>query len=252
MPLPRSWAWPPPGSSGSGTDAGLTLGPHEWRTGKTADLLRLLALDQGHPVRHDRLVDRLWPHASPERARGSLRTARSQIRRAIGVPCVVRQPGGLVLQGAWVDVVQFERDADEAMATSRVSAYERAVSFARTAERHYRGRLHAADDQSAWVIAERERLTARRHETLCDAAVSALALGRPRDALDFATVAARLDGSSESAHRALMRAHARLGEIGIALRVFESYRVHLADELGADPSEQTRALHLRLLRGRAG
>ncbi len=46
-----------------------------------------------------------------------------------------------------------------------------------------------------------------------------------------------------------MRAHAELGEIGSALRVFEAYRARLAEELGADPSPQTTQLHLRLLRG---
>jgi DNA-binding SARP family transcriptional activator len=46
-----------------------------------------------------------------------------------------------------------------------------------------------------------------------------------------------------------MRAHAALGEIGSALRAFEACRTHLVEELGVDPSAQTQALHLRLLRG---
>jgi DNA-binding SARP family transcriptional activator len=46
-----------------------------------------------------------------------------------------------------------------------------------------------------------------------------------------------------------MQAYAELGEVGSALRVFETYRSHLAEELGADPSPQTRELHLKLLRG---
>jgi DNA-binding SARP family transcriptional activator len=35
----------------------------------------------------------------------------------------------------------------------------------------------------------------------------------------------------------------------MALRVFETFRRHLAEELGADPSHQTRELHLRILQG---
>jgi SARP family transcriptional regulator, regulator of embCAB operon len=83
---------------------------------------------------------------------------------------------------------------------------------------------------------------------LTEAAEAALATGVPREALDFAKTAVALDPTSEAAHRSLMRAHADLGEIGGALRVFESYRAHLAEELGADPSPQTLELHVQLLR----
>ncbi len=227
------------------------MAPREWRTGKTADLLRLLALDNGRPVRQDGLLEALWPDVSAERARGSLRTATSQIRQAVRYNCVIRQPGALVLRGAWVDVEQFNRDAHKAAAAARVERHDRVITLTLAAERHHRGAFHAHDDQSTWAHAERERVSSRRHQMLCDAATAALALQRPREALEFASVAVRVDRTSETAHRALMRAHAELGEIGNALRVFESYRVHLADELGADPSEQTRELHLRLLRGNA-
>ena len=84
---------------------------------------------------------------------------------------------------------------------------------------------------------------------LTEAATSALALELFREAVDLATIAARLDPTSEAAHRALMRGHAELGEVASALRAFETYRANLAEELGADPSPETRKLHLQLLRG---
>ncbi|WP_340540624.1 AfsR/SARP family transcriptional regulator [Nocardioides sp. GXZ039] len=228
---------------------GTLVEPRAWRTGKTSDLLRLLALDHGRPVRSEGLLATLWPDVPPERARGSLRTASSQIRKVIGTPCVVRQPGALVLEGAWVDVGHYHRNGAEAAAAFRAGDMERVIALTRIAERHYRGDFHAYDDQAPWAVAERERLALRRHEMLCDAAEAALHIGRARDGLEFAGTAARVDPSSETAHRLLMRAHADLGETGSALRVYEAYRRYLADELGADPSEQTRALHLQLLRG---
>jgi DNA-binding SARP family transcriptional activator len=66
--------------------------------------------------------------------------------------------------------------------------------------------------------------------------------------MDLAATAVRLDPTVEAAHRSLMRAHAELGEIGMALRAFEECRVHLAEELGTDPSPQTQELHLQILR----
>jgi DNA-binding SARP family transcriptional activator len=48
-----------------------------------------------------------------------------------------------------------------------------------------------------------------------------------------------------------MRAHASMGETAAALLDFESYRSRLAEELGADPSPETQALHVDILRSSA-
>jgi len=228
---------------------GTTVAVDEWRTGKTMDLLRLLALENGRPVRPLSLIDKLWPHARPERARGSLRTASSHIRRAIGTNCILRHPDGLVLQDAWVDAVRYLEDATRISVAARSEHHSRVLGIARSAEQLYTGDFRAYDDDSSWAAAARERIAHTRHELLCDAATSALAMRLPREAADLAAEAVRVNNGSETAHRLLMAAHAELGEIGTALRVFESYRVRLATELGADPSPQTQALHLRLLRG---
>ena len=63
----------------------------EWRTGKTLDLLRLLALDADQPVRIDSLLEKLWPDVDEARGRASLRTAASQIRRTLRTDCVARR-----------------------------------------------------------------------------------------------------------------------------------------------------------------
>jgi DNA-binding SARP family transcriptional activator len=228
---------------------GSIVGYDEWRTGKTTDLLRILALNNGRPVRLTSVIDNLWPSVSPDRARASLRTACSQIRRATGVNCVVRQNGGLVLKGAWVDAILFLNDARRVHVAAQAARHQRALDLTRAAERLYGGDFHAYNDESPWAQAEREHLAQCRRGMLYDAAEAAISLGRYPDAVDLARKAVDIDRSSEGAHRALMRAHALLGEIGSALRAFEDCRSHLAEELGVDPSSQTQALHLRLLRG---
>jgi DNA-binding SARP family transcriptional activator len=57
------------------------------------------------------------------------------------------------------------------------------------------------------------------------------------------------DGYLESAHRELMRCHARQGEVGHALQQYQRLRQLLRDELGADPSLETTLLYERLRRG---
>lgn len=221
----------------------------EFRTGKTRDLLRLLALENGRPVRLQRLVARLWPDAPPDRARGSLRTASYQIRRAVGTNCVVRHPDGLVLQNASVDVVEFLSKARRVALAARTGHHAQVLAITRSAEAVYAGDFRAYDDDATWAVDARESIALTRHDLLCDGAASALALRLPREAADLAGRAVRIDWASERAHRLLMAAHADLGEVATALRVFESHRAQLADELGADPSPQTRELHQRLLRG---
>jgi len=228
---------------------GTIVSHDEWRTGKTTDLLRILALNNGRPVRISSVLDKLWPDVGWDRARASLRNAGSQIRRATRMNCIVRKDGSVLLQGAWVDAALFLNDAHFVQLAAQAARHVRVLHLTRAAERLYRGDFHAYDDDSPWACAEREHLAQSRRRVLCAAAEAAIALGKYQDALTYAEAAVQIDRSSETAHRALMRAHAALGEIGSALRAFETCRAHLAEELGADPSMQTRALHLRLLRG---
>jgi DNA-binding SARP family transcriptional activator len=227
---------------------GSRVEPMEWRTGKTRDLLRLLALDNGHPVRVAGLIEKLWPDVSASRARNSLGTAASQIRSTLGEACVARQSDGLVLRDAWVDVNAFRALAHRAQLAARTSASAEVLTNARAALTLYTGDFHDHEDDSAWAVGERQMLQGLRVATLCDAALAAIDLGLLREAMDLAATAVRLDPTVEAAHRSLMRAHAELGEIGMALRAFEECRVHLAEELGTDPSPQTQELHLQILR----
>jgi DNA-binding SARP family transcriptional activator len=222
---------------------------HEWKTGKTRDLLRILALNVGRPVSQTRLVELLWPNVPDARRRNSLRSAASQIRTTLRTNSVLRRPNGLVLVDAWVDTLAFRGQAQAAHLHGRAGRHEEVVELAHAADDLYGGDFQADDCDSEWARSETRHLREIRHELLCDTAASYLQLGQPFEARDLATEAIELNPSSETAHRLLMCALADLGEITRALRVFESYRSHLADELGADPSYQTRELHLRLLRG---
>ncbi|MCD4536321.1 bacterial transcriptional activator domain-containing protein [Nocardioides sp. cx-169] len=223
----------------------------EWSTGKTMDLLRIVALSGNQGVRRSCLTDRLWPHAGRDRGLASLRTAKSQIRRATGMACLVRQGDAIRLVGAWVDVAVFLAEAKRVHSLARDGLHSRAVDLALAADRHYRGDFRAHDDESAWARSERDNLRETRKTMSGQAADSALAIGDLHRALAFADTAARIDPMYETACRARMTAYARLGEVGSALRVYEALRAGLADEMGADPSALTQELHLRLLRADA-
>ncbi|GAA2757325.1 BTAD domain-containing putative transcriptional regulator [Actinopolymorpha rutila] len=218
-----------------------------WRTGKTTDLLRLLALNAGEPVPAMTLTETLWPSVDESRARASLRTAASQIRKVVGVDCVGRRSGGLVLLDAWVDAVAFTGLAAEAARAYREGRYADCLTATREAEALYVDAFRAYDVDSVWASEHRERLAVTYLSLLSDAADAAVALGWMHDAVEFASRVLAIDSWSERAYRALMYGHGGLGQTALALRTFERCRAVLAEELGADPSPQTRAVHLHLL-----
>ncbi|HEX5986279.1 MAG TPA: bacterial transcriptional activator domain-containing protein [Nocardioides sp.] len=222
----------------------------EWRTSKTLDLLRLLALHNGEAVPVRTIVDLLWPGVAESRGRASLRTAASQLRKALGEDCVERRIGGLVLVDSWVDVQTFEGLLTEAATCARVGDHQGTVAAVKHAEALWVGDLDLPEHPGEWMYEARERLHRLRCRALLDAAEAAAAVCWMRDSLAFAERAASL-APSEEASRALMRALAGVGEIEKALEIFERTRRDLAREYGADPSPQTRALHVQLMTGTA-
>src|SRR5215217_4064188 len=226
---------------------GTMVEPRDWRTGQTADLLRLLALHVDEPVPVDVLLEALWPSVDERRGRASLRSAASRIRTALGEGCVVRRLGGLVLTNAWVDAHAFTALAREARRHVVTGALAQAVTTTREAESLYLDDFRAHHDSADWAVAERATLSATYRQLLADAADAAVSLSWWYDAVDLAERSLAAEPLSERAYRALMRGYRGLGEASRALQVYERCRRTLADEVGADPSPSTQALHLELL-----
>ncbi|AXT84919.1 hypothetical protein C6I20_06760 [Aeromicrobium sp. A1-2] len=218
-----------------------------WTTGKTTDLLRILAITSGQSVSSQSLMDRLWPGVDEARAVASLRTATANIRRALGREAVTRQGDGLRLAASWVDVQAHQDLAHQAAAAVQSRDHARVVALVKEAEALYVDDFHAHDDDSTWAVDVRAGLVALRTTLLAEAADSALELGWMRDSIDMSTLSISLDPCLERAHRSLMRAYAGIGEIESALRSYDRCRRNLFADLGASPSTQTRALHRQLL-----
>jgi DNA-binding SARP family transcriptional activator len=227
---------------------GTMVQPGEWRTGKTSDLLQLLALQGDQPVAPQTLVDILWPSSDHQRGLTSLRTALSRIRRVIGQEHLERSLAGLRLKDAWIDAVRYRELA--ARVSGLVGSADEAYIFeiASEAEALYRGDLQAYDVNAGWAQTAGQSLAWIRESLLCDAAGAALALGLLRRAADLANTALGLNRFSERAIRLLMRSYAQRGELSLALTEYERCKARFAQDLGTDPSPETRELHLALLR----
>ncbi|MDQ1627458.1 MAG: hypothetical protein QOI54_1202 [Actinomycetota bacterium] len=227
---------------------GELVSPRDWRTGKTADLLRLLALSNAELVPVGTLLEALWPSVDEQRARASLRTAASHLRKILGPDSVERHHDGLRLVGAWVDAGAFTQLVGEVSRHRRQGRLAESVRATREAESLYIEEFRAHDADAEWALQWREQLAHAHRAMLTDAAEAAVELGWMRDAVGFASRVLERDYCNERAYRALIQGYAGLGETERALRTFERCRAVLAEELGADPSPQTQAVHLQVLR----
>ncbi len=231
---------------------GSCVDGREWRTGKTADLLRLLALSDGAAVPVDVLLEELWPDVDEAHGRASLRTAASQLRTVLGAGAVERGPDGMALVGAWVDVAVYERIALEAHLKARRGEYAGCVRSVLEAEALRLGPVAVHEPGAPGVGRARHEHAAQRQQLLLTGADAALTLGWLADASELAGRALEQDPASEQASRTYMKACAHLGAVERALREFDRCRRVLADELGVDPSPATQELHLELLAGSGG
>lgn len=213
----------------------------EFPNRKTQGLLAYLVLPAGKAQSRERLMGLLWSDRAEPQARNSLRQALAELNRALGSaepsPLVKEQDRvALDLASVDVDAMAFERLA----ASDKVEELRRAVALYAGDLLEGIGIRDPAFEE--WLLVERQRLR--------DLAVTALRklLGREtgHEAIASARRLLALDPLQEDGHRALMRLHAKAGEIGAALRQYETCRETLKRELGVGPSPETEALHQQI------
>jgi len=225
---------------------GTVVDACEWKTAKTRDLFRLLVLEGGRMVRTERILDALWPDVDRTHGTASLRTAASRIRTVTRSSCVVRQDGGLAIQGAWSDVDELRSLQTRLRQLATDHRHDALLQAAAPHERLLSGDLYAdvlnasSSSDDTWAEEARDRVAEMQREVLTLQAESATAVGRLHDAVDLARRAVDSDPFWERPYRVMMRALAGLGEADRALRVYERLRTTLEEDLGVEPSTRTR------------
>jgi DNA-binding SARP family transcriptional activator len=230
----------------------VALADHEIGSRKARTLLKRLLVDRDRVVSIDSLAEVVWPGGPPEHAERQVATLVSRLRAALGRDIVVRVGEGYRFGGGAgyaVDVDEAGRLVGEA--ESRLAAGEPGLAYTaagRGLELLGRGDLLADEPDADWLAPARQAAAGLLRRARRSAAAAALALDDHAAAIRFAEAALAADPFDEQACRVLMRAHHGHGEPAAALTAYERLRTLLADELGTDPAEQTRALHRSILR----
>lgn len=221
-------------------------------TGKAERVLKVLAAKHGQLVPVQTLVDALWRDHPPDRADRNVAALVSRLRRSLGRTRIVGGPAAyqLVLDGSTVvDLFEAEDLAANAERELAHGRYALAAVSAEQAEKLLTAAPPLVDEaDSTWAEDLRRLAVGQLRRARRCHWQAALQLGEYRTVVEVAGAALAADPLDEEACRAVMVGHQRSGAAGAALAAYHTLRSALAEALGADPSEATRAVFLSVLR----
>jgi predicted ATPase len=129
---------------------GTSVPDSAWRLRKAKELVKLLALADGHRLHREQAMDALWPDRGPDSAGNNLNQAVHAARRALGAEAITLLDGVLRLE-ANVDVEAFQHAAANARRQRTAQACQSALAL-------YGGELLPENRYDDWASLERERL----------------------------------------------------------------------------------------------
>jgi DNA-binding SARP family transcriptional activator len=228
------------------------LGPRDFGGVRPKQVLEILLAARGHHVPVERLAELVWGEERPRDIAGSLQTFVSTLRRKLSSDrdwaraLVVTESEAyrFAVEHVELDLDRFdvllERSAGEPTHRAR-AALEQALDLVR-------GEVIEDEPYATWALDLRGSYQGRvlgAHLDAADAALAELDFG---PALTHAEAAATLDRFSERARRYEMLALYALGRQHEALSRYRSFRLQLDEELGLEPTPETRALEAAVIR----
>jgi DNA-binding SARP family transcriptional activator len=218
-------------------------------------LFAFLGTRRTQPVSKAQLIEAVWGLRTPPSVDTAINALVSKLRaalRELGLPSpygVDTEAGTyqIAVRSAWIDVDEARSAIDRAEGALRSDALASAWASANVAAAIAR-RPFLPDEERGWV--EHQRAQLRRVWRRALLVLSAVSTRNREHALGIQHAAEVLAAEpfDEMACQALMHAHAVAGNRAEALRVYANCRKLFRDELGAEPSEQTRAVFLSIIR----
>ncbi len=233
-------------------DGERVLGPRDLGGSRPKQVLEILLAARGHHVPTERIAELLWSDNRPDDVAGSIQTFVSVLRRHLVLDrdearrLVVTEAEAyrVATERIALDLDRFdellERSSHEPTRAARSSLAE-ALSLAR-------GDVLEDEPYAHWAQDLRGSYQGRVLGAQLDAADAALAESDLPGALAHSEAAAALDRFSERAQRTAMLAQYALGRQHEALARYRAFRSLLDDELGLEPTAETRALEAAVLR----
>jgi DNA-binding SARP family transcriptional activator len=212
--------------------------------------------ERHRPVRREQLISVVWPDSPPPELDAALSAILSKLRTALrkagrSTSCSIEVRLGTVQirlpSDTWIDIEGATNSVDEAEGSLRAGVIERAWSHANVVVSIAR-RPFLADEDAPWIENRRAKLRSLLVRGLHALSIISARNNEPALAVQYAAEMIEIDPFRETGYRHLMRLHAEMGNRAEALRIFGKCRELLRDELGADPSQETEAMFMEILR----
>jgi DNA-binding SARP family transcriptional activator len=231
--------------------AGREVDDGDWRLAKARSLVKLLALEPGHALHREQVIDLLWPEMDPDAAANNLNQALFVARRTLasvvpgvdGASLIARERQMLSLQppgGLWIDVDAFDRLAATARRSDDPASYYAAIDL-------YGGELLPEDRYEDWAGERREATRDRYLQILLRLADLHSEREEHAPAIDVLRRLIATDPLNEQAHAGLMRLYALTGRPQQALRQYQRLSELLERELDSEPDPATSRLYRAIL-----
>ena len=213
-------------------------------------LFAYLTLNRSRALPRDELLLAGWGEDLPADAGNALSVLLSKLRLGLGPGRLVGRTGIELLlpEETFVDVEAALEGAHRAESCIAEGRWAEAWGPAGIAY-HVASRPFLTGLDAPWIDDWRRRLEEVRLRGLECFAAAALGLGGPAlaQAEQRARMLTELAPYRETAHRILMEALERRGNVAEALHAYERLRALLREELGVTPSPPVQAVHRRLL-----
>ncbi|WP_353068871.1 BTAD domain-containing putative transcriptional regulator [Amycolatopsis sp. DG1A-15b] len=224
----------------------VDLGPPRQRC-----VLAALAVDADRVVPVDRLIERVWGATAERRARATLHSYISRLRRTLAHTdrvAIVRRSGGYALMAdaaeTVVDLYRFRELCTSVSCAPESTA--RAVRSLTDALALWRGPALTGVD-GEWVESERDRLGQERLAAQHDLAEARLRAGQGGELVaELAARTARHPLDERAAGQYLLALH-QSGRTADALEHYHRIRTRLVEELGTEPGTALQLAHRQVL-----
>lgn len=212
---------------------------------KSKALLAWLALNPDHEHPREKLAAILWPDSDEIQARHSLRQALTELRKILPTESTVLQSTKdwilLDSREIEIDALNFDRD----LVKNDNQSFDHAIKL-------YQGELlegcnPRSDTFEDWLLAYRSNYSERAATIINKRLDSLLANSDFEQASHLAMQLLSIDELRESAYRALMFAHLKLGNHTSALKWYQRCEKVLLQELGVSPSIETKKLYEEII-----
>lgn len=217
-------------------------------TKRSLQLFAILVMNHGKDVSREVIFQQMWPDLPRARALDNFYTAWSRMQALLGEgPYLSRRGEFCSINTRYVvsDVAEFEQLSKRVM-IERDDVGTLLDIFARM-ETLYRGGLLPSEKDSEFIETQRKRYKSVFVDAMVAGVYKGLEAKDARIALWFARKAMDEDPEREDVYTAMMRAQIEAGQRCSAIRTYFQCVCYLRNELGLDPSLETKGLYEQLI-----